>query len=126
MIDKCGGESSIQQNSIFLNNAFIKSGMTSGIFGAYFGIIIDSIYLGGTKSDINDTPIWKGVLRALVCGAVASPFLLLYFLVSNRMNAMAVYIVKSTLPFFFIMLLLFSIVKPLLMKLKLLNTSRLS
>ncbi len=96
--------------------------MTSAIFGAYLGIIIDSIYLGGTKSNINDTLWWKFILRALVCGAVASPLLVMYFLVSNRMNAMAVYIVKSTIPFFFIMLILFSVVKPLLRKLKLVNT----
>ena len=95
--------------------------MTSAIFGAYLGIIIDSIYLGGTKANINRTLWWQSLLRVLVCGASASPFLLLYFLVSNRMNAMAVYILKSTIPFFFIMLVLFSVVKPILKRLKLVN-----
>ena len=40
---KCKG--SFNLNTILLNNAFIKAGMASAIFGAYFGVIIDSSFL---------------------------------------------------------------------------------
>lgn len=42
---KCGhGATSLNEKKIFTDSAFIKTGLVSAIFGAYFGIIYDSHY----------------------------------------------------------------------------------
>ncbi len=48
-----GSESKMLPNNMFSNIAFIGTGGASAIFGAYFGIMIDTMYLQGTPSDIN-------------------------------------------------------------------------
>ena len=40
---------------MFQYHSFTKTGAIAGLIGAYFGVIIDSLYLKGTRSDINDT-----------------------------------------------------------------------
>ena len=49
IINKCGGEDNLYPNDIMNNSSFIKTGLVSNIFGAYFGIVIDSMYFNGTK-----------------------------------------------------------------------------
>lgn len=62
MISECNrGKPELQSHEILADAAFVKTGLVSAIFGAYFGTIIDSIYLGGTKKDINRTPVWKNL-----------------------------------------------------------------
>ncbi len=122
MIAKCGPEQKLHPNNLMINMAFIKSGLISSVFGAYFGILIDSIYFNGTKINHNDTPFWKGILRLLVGGLAATPLLLPYLLLSANLNMMSLYLLKTTLPFFLAMFILFSVIKPLFIKLRLVNT----
>ncbi len=50
MIAKCHPEqTNINSNKIFADAAFIKTGLVSAIFGAYFGLLLDSAFLGGTR-----------------------------------------------------------------------------
>ena len=40
---KCGhGHTTIDEKTIFTDSAFIKTGLVSAIFGAYFGVLYDS------------------------------------------------------------------------------------
>ncbi len=48
-----GSETGMLPNKMFSNIAFIDTGGASAIFGAYFGIMIDTMYLQGSPSDIN-------------------------------------------------------------------------
>lgn len=43
-----GGEEGLSPNKMFSNSAFISTGAISSLFGAYFGIMLDSMYLNGT------------------------------------------------------------------------------
>ena len=114
-----GGEEGLSPNGMFTNNAFISTGGASAIFGAYFGIMLDSIYLRGTAATVNSTPFWKGLARLAVSLLLVSPFLLPYALISSKSQMMVVYLFKQTVPLFFMMLTLFSVVKMAHAKLKL-------
>lgn len=114
-------EKKLTPNKMFSNIAFIDTGGASAIFGAYFGIMIDTVYMKGTPYDINRTPFWKSLLRIIVTAACVSPALLPYILISDDKPIMIVYVFKRTVPFFFAMLLLFSAVKLAHIKLKLVN-----
>ena len=61
---------------MFTNAAFISTGGISSLFGAYFGIMLDSMYLNGTPQTINDTTLLKGFGRLVVTLLVVAPFLL--------------------------------------------------
>ena len=121
IINKCGGETEMNTNNIMNNEAFIKTGLVSNIFGAYYGIIIDSMYFNGTPSSCNNTVLWKSLVRALVAVVCLGPLLLPYILIGSKHNMMILYLVKSTLPFFILMLCCFGLMKLLFMRLKLLN-----
>ena len=123
IITKCdGGESSLNQNSIFINSAFVKSGLVSNIFGAYIGIIFDAIFFGGSPETINKgMPLWKGVLRILVALLIISPFGAMYFFISDNANVMTLFLVKSTLPGFFMTFIIFSVIKIVYKRLRLIN-----
>jgi hypothetical protein len=108
---------------MFSNIAFIDTAGASNIFGAYFGIMLDAMYLKGTSSTANDTPILKSILRALVSVTCIAPFMLLYVLISDWSSIMIIYLFKRTLPFFLVMLFLFSFVKLVHQKLNLLDTT---
>lgn len=51
-----------------------KSIVDAGVFfvfpGAYFGILLDSWYLGGSTKYVNQTSIWKSLLRLLIMAIV--------------------------------------------------------
>jgi hypothetical protein len=96
---------------MFANRAFIDTAGVSAIFGAYFGIMLDSMYLKGTHQTVNNTSLLKSVLRLLVSVVLISPFALPMFLISNRSSMMIIYLFKTTVPFFFATLILFSIAK---------------
>ena len=108
-------------NKMFSNIAFIDTGGASAIFGAYFGIMIDTMYLKGTPSDINKTSFIRSILRALISLVCISPVAPLYLLISDSSPMMIVYVFKRTVPFFLAMLSLFSWVKFVQRKLKLVN-----
>ena len=106
---------------MFSNIAFIDTAGASNIFGAYFGIMLDAMYLKGTPSTANDTTILKSLGRALVTMVCIAPVMLPYVFVPDTSPMMLVYMFKRTVPFFFVMLVLFSFVKILHIKLSLLN-----
>lgn len=108
---------------MFSNIAFIDTAGASNIFGAYLGIILDAMYLKGTPSNINKTTFVKTLGRAVISGLCISPLALPYLLVSDFAPMMIVYLFKRTVPFFAVMLILFSVVKVVHKKLKLVNVS---
>jgi hypothetical protein len=109
-------------NKMFSNIAFIDTGGASAIFGAYFGIMIDTMYLYGTPQNVNYTPFLKSILRAIVSALCISPVAPLYLFISDTSPMMIVYVFKRTVPFFLAMLSLFSWVKIVHRKFKLVNT----
>ncbi len=113
------GQIGISVNEVFLNNAFIKSARPAGIFGAYLGIIIDSLYLGGTPSDYNNVPIWKLFLRLVVGILILSPLILLNQLISKRSNTMVIFFFAELVPYYVGSLIAFSLLKVVYRKLKL-------
>ena len=110
-------------NKMFSNIAFIDTAGASNIFGAYFGVMLDAMYLKGTPSTANDTTILKSLGRALVSIVCIAPFMIPYVFVPDTSPMMLVYMFKRTVPFFFVMLVLFSFVKIVHIKLHLLNES---
>ena len=122
MLSECGkGKPSLHFQDIFADAAFVKTGLVSAIFGAYFGTLIDSAYLGGTRRDVNDTPLWKSILQIVVGLLLLSPFISCYFLIKTSDYLAYLYIFKTTLPFFFLMVVLFSYLKVLFSFLYLVN-----
>ena len=109
---------------MFTNVAFISTGGASSLFGAYFGIMLDSMYLNGTPSNINDTTPLRSLGRLLVSLALVAPLMLPNLLISQSSPMMIVYLFKMSVPFFFAMLALFSVVKLLHVKLRLLNSTK--
>ena len=123
MLAKCmPGHTDINSNKIFADAALIKTGLVSAIFGAYFGILLDSAFLGGSRESENDTGIVKGFLRITVGFTLLLPFILPYFLLSSKNDMMFLYFFKTTLPFFFLMLFLFSLMKLIYKRLGLLHS----
>ncbi len=123
-IIKCnGGQEGLYPNKMFTNAAFISTGGISSLFGAYFGIMIDSMYLNGTPQTINKTPLLKGLGRLAITVLTVAPFLLPNFLIENSAGMMTLYLFKQTVPLFFAMLVAFSFVKLLHKKLHLVNTN---
>jgi hypothetical protein len=120
---KKGKEDGLGPNKMFSNIAFIDTAGASNIFGAYFGIMIDSMYLKGTPCDINSTSFLKSLGRVLISILCISPLALPYFLVSDFAPIMIVYLFKRTVPFFTVMLILFSVAKLAHIKLGLVNTT---
>jgi len=112
-IIKCykGDESKLVPNKMFSNIAFIDTGGASAIFGAYFGIMIDTMYLKGTLSEVNHTRFRVSLGRALISLLCISPLYLPMSLISDSSPMMIVYVFKRTIPFFLAMLILFSWVK---------------
>jgi len=108
---KKGKQESLNPNKMFSNIAFIDTAGASNIFGAYFGIIIDAMYLGGTTSTVNETPLHLTLARGLVSLVCIAPAMIPYILISEWSSVMVQYVFKRTLPFFLTMLLLFSFVK---------------
>ena len=125
-IIKCnnGQEEGLSTNKMFTNVAFISTGGASSLFGAYFGIMLDSMYLNGTPSNINDTTPLRSLGRLLVSLALVAPLMLPNLLISQSSPMMIVYLFKMSVPFFFAMLALFSVVKLLHVKLRLVNSTK--
>eukprot|EP00347_Sterkiella_histriomuscorum_P005707 403355575 len=112
IIQKCGhGKTTLDEKTIFTDSAFIKTGLVSAIFGAYFGILYDSHYMGGTPSTINNTTMAKGFMRIVIGGIIIIPFVMPYFLINTQFSVGVLYLVKCQLPFFILMFMVFSWLK---------------
>ena len=118
---QCKKTTPLAPNSLMLNSAFIKTGLVSNVFGAYFGILADYKWLNGTPSTFNKTRIEKGFLRIVVGFILLIIFILPYYLLKATWNIYILYIFKSTLPFLLCMFLLFSYVKIVFLKLNIAN-----
>ena len=75
------------------------------------GIILDSLYLGGTSSDFNLIPFWKSVLRLIVSLVILTPFILMNQLISPKDNTMILFIFAQVIPYFTATLIMFSVIK---------------
>ena len=122
-IIKCKGgkEEGLSPNKMFSNIAFIDTAGASNIFGAYFGIMLDAMYLKGTPSTATDTSFVKSLGRAIISVVCIAPFMLTYILIPDSAPIMIIYLFKRTTPFFMVMLALFSFVKLAHKKLGLIN-----
>lgn len=124
IIEKCDPDKKeLNLTSIFADSAVIKTGLVSTIFGGYFGILYDAAYLGGTRPNINDTPIIQGIARLFIAALILAPLLLPYFLLNSNLGTISLFFLRTTLPFFILSFLLFSYMKVIYKKLGIINTN---
>ena len=90
--------------------------MGSGLLGAYFGIVVDSMYLNGTPADVNKTSTATSILRGIVITILSNIILLPYYLLTKDMNLLVLYIFRSTIPMFCVAFFLYSYLKVILIK----------
>ena len=84
IILKCGhGKTTLDERTLFTDSAFIKTGLVSAIFGAYFGILYDSHYLGGTQRKANRTSLYKTLMRIFIGSVIVLPFTIPYFVLTT-------------------------------------------
>mmetsp|Transcript_35614 Transcript_35614/g.34648 ORF Transcript_35614/g.34648 Transcript_35614/m.34648 type:complete len:138 (+) Transcript_35614:862-1275(+) len=119
-IDKCGATAEEVQNEYFYNDCFVKTAISAAIFGAYFGLIIDSRFLRGTQEHSNDTSLWKTLARTGLVAILTIALGSIYFFINVDDMALE-YILKVSLPCFVVGISLFSWIKALLLKLDLIN-----
>lgn len=124
-IIKCykGDQTKLAPNKMFSNIAFIDTGGASAIFGAYFGIMIDAMYLQGTACEVNKTSLKATLGRAFMSLLCISPLILPIQLIKDSSPMMIVYVFKRTIPFFLAMLILFSWAKLVHRRLGLINAN---
>ena len=108
---KCSHGGELDSKSLFTDSAFIKTGLVSSIFGAYFGILYDSSYMNGTKPSINNTSVVKGLFRLLVGLMLLGPLLTPYMIMGNQYSVGTLYTLKCAVPFFMVTFLMFSWLK---------------
>jgi len=84
-------------------------------------MIIDTKYLGGTGSKINDTKFNTSLIRTVASFILAGIFVLPYLLLSKDHSLVFLYFFKYGLPVFFTTLFQFSFLKVILDVLGLVN-----
>ena len=100
------------------------------IVGAYYGIVLDAIFLGGTPQRINVTGSrWKFLLRFIV--VILIWFLPIYMLgdLSRQIfvsanDYQAEYLMRFAIPYFFCSLILFSFSKVLMSRMGIISFDR--
>ena len=98
MVNKCG--TTLHVNSMFHNSAFIRTGLWSGLFGAYFGINLDAAYYKGTSPNIHRTSLFVSIVRGVVLGLCVAPLYFDYYGFKSTSSLMVLYIFKTTVPAF--------------------------
>ena len=107
----------LRLNDMYFRKAFIQTGEFSSIVGAYFGICMDTIYLGGTPQRINVTnsklkALGRFIIAIVLHFGITYPPQILY-----RAHAFSAssygseYLFRSSLPNFFANFILFSYLK---------------
>jgi hypothetical protein len=76
--EKCGAQV-IKPGKIFHYVAFTKSGTVSAVFGGYIGMLLDSRYLGGTRSNINKTNFSTTLARIILTFSLIALLISPYF-----------------------------------------------
>lgn len=84
-------------------------------------MIIDTKYLGGTGSKINDTKVSTSLIRTVTSFILAGLFILPYFIISKDHSLVFLYFFKYGLPVFFTTLFQFSFLKVILDVMSLVN-----
>lgn len=100
MLAKCG--IIFNENTAFINPAFIKMAFLSCPFGGYIGILYEAgVLKTGTPPDLyQDLSLQTVVVRFLTLCMLVSPLLMPYFLISNDFNVYVLFFLKTSLPFF--------------------------
>ena len=120
----------LRLNDMFYRQTYIQSGEILGLVGAYYGIVLDAIFLGGTSQKINITG-HRGK-----CLARFGFVLLCWFLPVTLMGYISreafveansyglEYLVRNAIPYFICSLFLFSFAKSAMSKLKIVNVKQ--
>lgn len=103
-------------NGTFDTKSFIDGGKIFAPFGAYLGILWNASEQGGTHDHVNSTPIGISALRVIVTMILLIPPLLLYFYIPYVWAKTVLFILKTSLPFFFIGFFCFTYLKYILDK----------
>ena len=121
----------LRLNDMWYRKQFIYSGQFTSVIGAYFGICIDIIFLGGSPQNTNIT---HSRLKLFARFLIVAIFLITpwYFIQESftikTSNFLGPYsftnelLARYAVPYFFFNLILFSYMKLLFQKLNLINT----
>ena len=82
--EKCEANKVLQTNSWFYNGGILKICLFSSLLGAYYGLAIDSYFLGGTRKNVNDTAVSTAILRMIAVFLLGVIFTLPYFLMKSN------------------------------------------
>ena len=110
MMTKCGLV--FNEHKMFVVPAFVKMGLVSAPFGAYFGILYDAAYYGGTQFKEN-TPFIVAFKRFVILAFVIAPITLPFFYVSSVNHVWVLYLFKVSMPFFLATFVMFAFAKPI-------------
>lgn len=115
MLTKCG--LAFNEHKMFVVPAFVKMGVISAPFGAYFGILVDAVYFGGTRERINSGSLWLAFLRFITISVLVLPFTLPFFYISSTNHVWFLYLFKISVPFFLPPFVMFAFARPIFEKL---------
>ncbi len=85
---------------MFVVPAFVKMGVLSAPFGAYFGILYDSARIGPTPQRINSSSLWLALLRFITISVIVLPVTIPFFYISSTNHVWVLYLFKVSMPFF--------------------------
>jgi hypothetical protein len=115
MLSKCG--LAFNEHKMFVVPAFVKMGVISAPFGAYFGILVDAVYFGGTRERINNGSLWLAFLRFITISVLVLPITLPFFYISSTNHVWVLYLFKISVPFFLPTFVMFAFARPIFEKL---------
>ena len=115
MLSKCG--LAFNEHKMFVVPAFVKMGVISAPFGAYFGILVDAVYFGGTRERINNGSLWLAFPRFITISVLVLPITLPFFYISSTNHVWVLYLFKISVPFFLPTFVMFAFARPIFEKL---------
>ena len=116
MLAKCGLV--FNEHKMFVVSAFVKMGVISAPFGAYFGLLVDAVYFGGTRERINTGgSLFLALLRFLTISVLVLPITLPFFYISSANHVWFLYLFKISVPFFLPPFVMFAFARPIFEKL---------
>ena len=110
MLVKCN--LTFNEHKMFVVPAFVKMGLVSAPFGAYFGILYDAAYYGGTQLK-EPTPLILAAKRFVFLGFVVIPLTIPFFYISSANHVWVLYLFKVSMPFFLATFVMFAFAKPI-------------
>jgi len=111
MLAKCG--LTFNEHKMFVVPAFIKMGVISAPFGAYFGILVDAVYFGGTRERVNKGSAWMAMMRFMTISAIVLPITIPFFYISSQNHVWVLYLFKVSAPFFVATFVMFAFARPI-------------